>query len=382
MIKYLRSLKRKIDHESPSDELLDDLYETILNRWVDKDYYEDDISDSVNQQLELMNEVVKIHTSENNQLLANSLNNQIDATRIRYLKYPKKAYQIYSMKLDKETVFIGDLHSDAYSLYSILKKVSFLSKVVNNEIQLVFLGDYVDRGKNHFEIIDFILSLKFLFPRQVILLRGNHDSGYIDKDDQVNTQYRVMDFEDHTQYFPHFIRKVESNPYLLHPVLPTYNHFFDSLAYIAFIRHDKGVYMACHGGIPRPNIETDSYFSYIKKLSDLTDTRIRDYIGRSIVSNIIWSDPLDGELVRWDNGRFSFNSEFFVSFRKKINIEKMFRGHVAEVNGIKEHFDGQVITVYSTGGKLVDGLNTNTAYPQVTPKIAVIKDSVIKYENF
>ena len=39
---------------------------------------------------------------------------------------------------------------------------------------MIFLGDYGDRGANSIEVYYTILKLKIAFPRQVILLRGNH----------------------------------------------------------------------------------------------------------------------------------------------------------------------------------------------------------------
>ena len=41
--------------------------------------------------------------------------------------------------------------------------------------RIVFLGDYVDRGAEQIDNINYLLALKLLLPSRVILLRGNHE---------------------------------------------------------------------------------------------------------------------------------------------------------------------------------------------------------------
>ena len=69
-----------------------------------------------------------------------------------------------------EAVFVGDTHGD----FDATKRV--IASYLRPENRVVFLGDYVDRGPQSVENINYLLSLKLAYPDNLFLLMGNHEA--------------------------------------------------------------------------------------------------------------------------------------------------------------------------------------------------------------
>ncbi len=72
---------------------------------------------------------------------------------------------------------IGDIHGCLNHLINLLN-------LVNPNLaqhQLVFVGDYVDRGPNSKGVVDYIIDLKKKYnPENIICLMGNHERMFLD----------------------------------------------------------------------------------------------------------------------------------------------------------------------------------------------------------
>ena len=81
---------------------------------------------------------------------------------------------------EKSFYVVGDLHDDMQSFDQILRSVDFSKNFEN--IRLIFLGDYVDRGKDRLSLINKIITLKYFLPNSIYLLKGNHELYRVDQE--------------------------------------------------------------------------------------------------------------------------------------------------------------------------------------------------------
>ena len=76
-----------------------------------------------------------------------------------------------ALNLSNPITICGDIHGQSLDLFELFK--------IGGEVpstNYLFMGDFVDRGRDSMGTLLFLLILKIKFPERIFLIRGNHES--------------------------------------------------------------------------------------------------------------------------------------------------------------------------------------------------------------
>jgi serine/threonine-protein phosphatase PP1 catalytic subunit len=103
-------------------------------------------------------------------LTNNEISNMISRCKEIFMKQP------IMLELEAPISILGDIHGQYIDLLKLFELGGFPPKE-----NYLFLGDYVDRGKQSIETICLLMAYKIKYPENFFLLRGNHESEYVNR---------------------------------------------------------------------------------------------------------------------------------------------------------------------------------------------------------
>ncbi|MFX0133553.1 MAG: metallophosphoesterase [Candidatus Hodarchaeota archaeon] len=220
----------------------------------------------------------------------------------------------------RKLLVVGDTHGD----YDITNDIVNKFRAEKYDF-LIFLGDYVDRGDKGIQNINFLLNLKIMEPKKLILLRGNHE--FPSMNINYGFYYQVQDYfkQDSDEVYEKYRETFSKLPYTI-----VYNNI-----------------LMLHGGIPVKEDDESYTLEDIAKIPKNIQT-IEEL--PDIGQQIVWNDPKETiTRVEFSNrgiGYF-FGLRSFNKFMTKNNLEYLIRSHEAFLGGHKLFFNGKLISLFT-----------------------------------
>lgn len=216
------------------------------------------------------------------------------------------------LELEGPIKICGDIHGQYYDLLRLFEFGGYPP-----ESNYLFLGDYVDRGKNSMETICLLLAYKIKYPENFFMTRGNHESSAIN---------RIYGFYDECKK-RYSIR-----------IWKIFTDCFNCLP-VAAILDDKILCM--HGGLSTELEKVES----IRGISRPTDVP-----EKGLLCDLLWSDPSSDAKGFGPNDRgvsVTFNEEVVEKFLKDNNLDLICRAHQVVEEGYEFFANRKLVTVFS-----------------------------------
>ena len=253
------------------------------------------------------------------------------------------------LRLKQPAYVLGDIHGNYKDLLHFESHIWRLG-VKLCPANLVFLGDYVDRGPHSVETLAYLCALKLTSPTKVSLLRGNHESRIVNGDIET---YGEGSFKYKCQVLA---KSKEVGDRLWESA----NSVFDCLPISAII--DDKIFCT-HGGVPR-YLEPD----FVEKMNNIprpiNDQHLDDdcYSEQPLVFDLLWSDPASQKqdhLMKKHSLNFAanpgrgddiaiFSSSALNKFLEITGCTHLIRAHQVADHGVELEKAARVITVFSS----------------------------------
>lgn len=216
------------------------------------------------------------------------------------------------LELSPPVKVVGDVHGQYGDLIRVFTKCGFPPQT-----NYLFLGDYVDRGKQSLETILLLLCYKIKYPENFFLLRGNHECANVT---------RVYGFYDEC--------KRRCN-------IKTWKLFIDTFNTLPIAAIVARKIFCVHGGLS-PVLNSMDEIRNIARPTDVPDF--------GLLNDLLWSDPAD-TINEWeDNERgvsYVFSKVAINKFLLKFGFDLVCRAHMVVEDGYEFFNDRTLVTVFS-----------------------------------
>ncbi|XP_054282231.1 serine/threonine-protein phosphatase alpha-2 isoform-like [Macrosteles quadrilineatus] len=254
----------------------------------------------------LLQGVRQLQPGKNVQLSDFEVRHLISKSREIFLSQPML------LELDAPLKICGDIHGQYDDLLRLFAAGGFPPSV-----NYLFLGDYVDRGKQSIETICLLMCYKIKYPENFFLLRGNHECASIN---------RIYGFYDECK------RRYSVK------LWKTFCECFNCLPVAAII--DEKIF-CCHGGLS-PDLKSMDHIRRIKRPTDIPD--------QGLLCDLLWADPSE-DIAGWgENDRgvsFTFGNEVILRFLAKFDMDLIARGHQVVEDGYEFFANRKLVTIFS-----------------------------------
>ncbi|CAK4031676.1 serine threonine- phosphatase PP-Z [Lecanosticta acicola] len=216
------------------------------------------------------------------------------------------------LELSPPVKIVGDVHGQYTDLIRMFEMCGFPPNS-----NFLFLGDYVDRGKQSLETILLLLCYKLRFPENFFLLRGNHECANVT---------RVYGFYDECK------RRCNVK------VWKTFVDTFNTIPIAAIV---AGKIFCVHGGLS-PSL---SHMDDIRNIARPTD--VPDY---GLLNDLLWSDPaeMDSDWEANERGvSYCFGKKVIMEFLQKHDFDLVCRAHMVVEDGYEFFNERILVTVFS-----------------------------------
>jgi hypothetical protein len=244
---------------------------------------------------------------------------------LKVLKAEKASQRIDVGKIDGDLVelsappllaIVSDLHGDYGTLRKILSELDIVHFFNNPKNKAVFLGDYVDRGRNSVNVLYSLFRLKLDHPHNVVLMRGNHEAP------------REFPFRQHD-----LPANLEATFFAGRSLYEKILTVFDELVVATIV---KDCMVLVHGGLPIANPASGELLSRATK-------------DRKILEEILWNDPRELP-AEYEKSRRSYGFHFGETVTDRwlrgLGVKVVVRGHEPS-KGYEIHHGGKVLTLFS-----------------------------------